>query len=491
LTGTPDGSSIIPDGYELAYLLTEGTDNPVILATASSPTFNVEAAGAYNIHALVYDPATLDLGGLTGLSLDELNAQLMQGGGGICAALELQGAAFQVVECAPPCTADAGTMTSESDEPCLVDGSAVLAGISNGDVVIPPGMLLAYWLSAGPDQQLVIMSGVPSFIVSDTGWYQVHAFVYDPATFEEGMITPGETTVLDLNAMLVQGGGTICAGLDVLGTAFHVHLCEPPCTAGTDTTITVCLTDPEFPLFPLLGGNPCPEGVWTSPFAQVENGVFDPATSAAGVYTYTVPGPNGIMDTATVTVNVVECPGECQGAGTDASITVCYTDDPFLLFDALGGNPCPEGQWTSPNGAPVSVLFDPATDPAGVYSYTVETTTGTYMSMVTVYVVECPDLLPATPGKLTHGENATTAGTGAGTVGVWPNPATDHVQVALPEDVPNARIELVAADGRVYKAQTIQRTDRSATLNVSALPAGLWTVRIIGTGRQYMGRFMR
>lgn len=57
-------------------------------------------------------------------------------------------------------------------------------------------------------------------------------------------------------------------------------------------------------------------------------------------------------------------------AGTSASLTLCGDQAPFLLFDALNGDPDVGGAWTGPNG-PHSAQFDPATDPGGAYVYTV------------------------------------------------------------------------------------------------------------------------
>jgi hypothetical protein len=38
-------------------------------------------------------------------------------------------------------------------------------------------------------------------------------------------VKPGQTTGFDVNSLLVQGGGSICAGLDVAGAAFEVKRC--------------------------------------------------------------------------------------------------------------------------------------------------------------------------------------------------------------------------------------------------------------------------
>lgn len=60
-----------------------------------------------------------------------------------------------------------------------------------------------------------------------------------------------------------------------------------------------------------------------------------------------------------------------SGAGTNGSLTLCSNSGIADLFAALGGDPDPGGTWTAPGGGPCGSLFDPATDPPGVYVYTV------------------------------------------------------------------------------------------------------------------------
>jgi gliding motility-associated-like protein len=143
---------------------------------------------------------------------------------------------------------------------------------------------------------------------------------------------------------------------------------SPPPDAGEDATIDVCSTDVAFDLFDLLGGAPQPGGVWTGPGGLPVSSTFNPASSPAGPYTYTVAGtPPCAPAQATVTVNVVPA----AQAGSNASLTACGNDVPFAMFDQLGGTPQAGGEWTGPNG-PHGGMFDPATDDPGAYVYTVQ-----------------------------------------------------------------------------------------------------------------------
>ncbi|MCO5273392.1 MAG: T9SS type A sorting domain-containing protein [Flavobacteriales bacterium] len=315
LTATPDGSAIVPAGFTLAYVLTSG-NSAVIQAFSDSPQFTVEVPGEYDIHAFVYNPGTFDPAASIQLGWDglaDLHAMLLQGGGSICASLDLVGTAFQVVDCTPDCTADAGSMLDTNPFACLQGGAATITAISFGDTLVPPGFAMGYLLSQGPGLVLMALANVPVFTVNDPDVFHIHAFVYDPATLADLGLEWGVTTVIELHDLLVQGGGNHCAGLDVLGATITVEDCPPPCDAGTDSTITVCLQDPAFAMFDFLGGSPCPGGTWTNPANPQVDGMFNPASDVAGVYTYTVADASGMTYSAHLTINVFECPGVTAG----------------------------------------------------------------------------------------------------------------------------------------------------------------------------------
>jgi len=156
----------------------------------------------------------------------------------------------------------------------------------------------------------------------------------------------------------------------VVGDVSGIDLTISTPNAGVSGVVTVCASGAPFSLFPVLGGAPDAGGTWVDLDAtggQI-GGVLNPGllTSGTYVFSYTV-DLSGCTDVAHVTVTVVQA----LDAGLNASLTVCSNDPPFQLWSQLGGTPDPGGSWMSPAGNPIPLSFDPAVDPAGVYSYVV------------------------------------------------------------------------------------------------------------------------
>ncbi len=176
--------------------------------------------------------------------------------------------------------------------------------------------------------------------------------------------------------------GTFDAATDAPGLYMYVVTVPAPCIsdtsvvqitvtqavdAGEDGSTTLCTTSGVISLTDQLGGTPDEAGDWTGPMGA-HSLVFDPSMDPAGIYTYTVlgtaPCPNA---TATVTITLNEMPD----AGTDGQIALCPEADATDLFALLGGNPDNGGSWSGPGSTSHTGIFDPGTDPAGTYTYTV------------------------------------------------------------------------------------------------------------------------
>jgi hypothetical protein len=232
IRATVGTAATVPSGFQVRYVLTSG-DALEILGIASNPQFNVTRVGRFRIHTLVYNPATLDLTGLT--QANQVRQRLIQGGGTICGALDFNGVVFDITGC--PCTAKAGTLNT-GEGFCFKDGSARLRATHATLPTRPEGFLTRYVLTRTDGLIIEQIKDVADFTVTATGRYRIHTLVYNPSTLNVGTIQLGTTTAAAVNGLLIQGGGTICGALDVAGALFEVANCPQTCGADPGTLRT-------------------------------------------------------------------------------------------------------------------------------------------------------------------------------------------------------------------------------------------------------------
>ncbi|MFP4847250.1 T9SS type A sorting domain-containing protein, partial [Winogradskyella sp. PE311] len=218
LSATPNGDANEPSGYSTIFVLTSGSDL-VIEQVNATPDFTVTEAGDYTIHTLVYpsdlDLSVVELGVTTGF---DVNGLLVQGGGSLCASLDIAGAPIHVdEEATAECTADAGTLYSFQPIQCLSGGVATIFAEEVDAPVIPNGYVQTFVLTNAFSLTILDVSNTPEFEVDHVGFYRIHSLVYDPNTLDLGIVELGSTTALDVLPLLEQGGGDICASLDVHG----------------------------------------------------------------------------------------------------------------------------------------------------------------------------------------------------------------------------------------------------------------------------------
>ena len=324
LSATADGNAVVPVDYQTAYVLTQGPEL-LIIAAGGTPEFTVTAAGDYTIHTLVYDPLTLDLGivefGVT--TGFDVNGLLIQGGGTICASLDVAGAPIVVEDCTEPCEANAGTLTADASPVCLVAGSAIISATADGSAVVPDGYTTIYVLTQGPGLVIVGVNLSTDFGVTAAGDYTIHTLVYDPLTLDLSIVEPGVTTGFDVNALLIQGGGGICASLDVTGAPVTVELCDE-CLADAGTLTTdeaeVCLQSGVLVAIP-DGNSEVPQGFQTIYVLTQGPGLVILAVDATPTFTVTEEGTYTIhtlvYDPLTLDLGIVE-PGVTTGFDVNA-----------------------------------------------------------------------------------------------------------------------------------------------------------------------------
>ncbi len=106
-------------------------------------------------------------------------------------------------------------------------------------------------------------------------------------------------------------------------------------SSGVGSTLDVCNDESAFNLFDVLTDNPSTTGTWSGPndFVSTDNNViFDPATSTAGEYIYTVPDNGLCMGGETsVTITVLSN----ANAGSDMMATLCQSDLQIDLLNLL------------------------------------------------------------------------------------------------------------------------------------------------------------
>lgn len=68
---------------------------------------------------------------------------------------------------------------------------------------------------------------------------------------------------------------------------------------------------------------------------------------------------------------IVISPADIINPGVDTDVVICPSDDPVVMTDLLDGNPDLNGVWYDAADNELDSLFDPASDPDGVYTYLV------------------------------------------------------------------------------------------------------------------------
>ena len=229
--------------------------------------------------------------------------------------------------------------------------------------------------------------------------------------------------------------------------------------AGTSANLTVCSGESPFLLADALGGSPAVGGAWTGPEGM--HGIqYDPGSEPGGAYTYTVTNGSCV---ATATLTITNVPG--PDAGDDGTLQICDNGPAVALINSLGGSPASGGAWTGPAGAHDG-SFDPATDPAGDYTYTVTGTLPCSNASATVEVViSVPNA--GTNANLTvcTGQPSFSLfdalGGNPDTAGSWAGPSGPHGPDFDPGSDPGGVYTYTVTDGSCLA---------SATVNITSVP---------------------
>lgn len=448
IAATPDNNANVPAGYSTVYVLTSGT-GLVIEQVSVTSQFSVTDTGLYTIHTLVYDTATLDLSGVNpGVTTGfDVNGLLIQGGGFICASLDVAGAQVQVDLCSSSCLANAGTITADSASFCLTGGTAMISATSDNNATVPPGYTTIYVLTSGPGLVIEQVSGSPMFTVADTGLYTIHTLVYDSLTLDLSGVTPGVTTGVDVNGLLIQGGGLICASLDVAGAPVIVELCSNACVASAGTISAAQATY-------------CLDALTVDIIGIPDNNAVVPAGyQTAYVLTQ---GPNLVI----------------AQAGASPMFTVADTGSYIihtLVYDPLTLN--------------LGIITPGATAAVDVLGLLIQ---GGGTICASLDVAGAPIQVELCPIVTGNGESV--AG-GQTMLSLWPNPTVDHVNIRLTE-LPKGVYTVSAIDVRGAETKLIQQivvdgSNELISVDVNGLERGAYTLMVQGDNHIGMGRLMK
>lgn len=245
------------------------------------------------------------------------------------------------------------TYTLDAEAPCAAAHADVIVSISSQPNAGNDASATA--CSSDADVALFPLLG---FSVTPTGAWTDPSGATATGTFSPGTSLDGEYTY------------TIPATAPCTSVSAVVNMSTTAAAdAGSNGSVSLCNTSDPVDLFSSLNGTPSPGGSWTNTMGVSTNSMLDPSVAGAGAYTYTLPinGPCAAAS-AQVSVTIAEAPD----AGNSATLSVCSSAADLALFNELDGTPESAGTWTAPNGSAHGPTYDPAVDPSGEYTYTIE-----------------------------------------------------------------------------------------------------------------------
>ncbi|PHR49585.1 MAG: hypothetical protein COA32_00205 [Fluviicola sp.] len=243
-----------------------------------------------------------------------------------------------------------------------------------------------------------------------------------------------------------------------------------PCIgdAGTDGSEDVCRLDTLVNLNDVITINQTLGGRWEFPLDQglvVDDTMLYVLLLPTDSYQayYIVPGACE-EDTAFATINVFPP----SSAGQNGSLNVCQ-NEPVNLFDGLNGNVDLGGTWYDPSDNPIAGSQPVASSIPGSFNFDYITSNGVCpadTALVEVIVAPDCDYLSLGEEKLNE-------------LTVFPNPATDVINIANPSNSESLRVEILDMNGRVVLTDAKALANATeGSIDVSQLVKGMYTLRV-------------
>ena len=212
--------------------------------------------------------------------------------------------------------------------------------------------------------------------------------------------TPGGPPVTGGTWSPVAPGGLVSGNNVVNGQVYTYTVGTAPCNASATVTINLiqapnagvlaatpqifCSNAAAINLMNLFTTPPSLSNpaFWSGP-GGFTGGTLNPATATTGTYTYTIPNTGCGPASVSLTITIEPQPN----AGLDATVNACPNGlTPINLVTPLGPGITTPGVWTNTVGGPTNGTFTPGTSPAGVYTYTVSSASGTCTDFANITV---------------------------------------------------------------------------------------------------------
>lgn len=170
------------------------------------------------------------------------------------------------------------------------------------------------------------------------------------------------------------------------------------------------------------------------------------------------------VDTTVATLNIFPP----SSAGQNGTLNVCQ-NEPVNLFDGLNGNVDLGGTWYDPSNNPIAGSQPVASSIPGSFNYDYITSNGVCpadTALVEVIVASDCDYLTLGEEKLTE-------------LTVYPNPATDVINIANPSNSESLRVEILDMNGRIVLTDAKALANATeGSIDVGHLVKGVYTLRV-------------
>lgn len=245
-----------------------------------------------------------------------------------------------------------------------------------------------------------------------------------------------------------------------------IDVCIPP--AGIDGFVDVCRLDELTNLNDIVVKGQEENGYWSFPSNEaliVNDTLFNVNLVPSGSYDVLWVVVGGcINDTTVATITVFPA----STAGNDGTVVACR-NQPINLFDGLSGTVDLGGVWYNPSNVPLTGAITTTSNIPGSFNFLYITSNGICPADTSLVEV----IVDGTCDHLSLGSEDFTEMT------VFPNPATDVLNINVSSNTGVMKIEMSDINGRIVLADaSALANSESATLSIAHLEKGVYTLRI-------------